>query len=135
MRRKLLIVIGVLAVLGAGEHRSGLAFELIANLTVRGRVVDAATGAPVPGMIMIVKPIKGGDPRGTTSFGDSGDRRNVSGDDGRFEVIGAAPGPSSLEGLAVDFVDSPYGMVMQRVELAAGAPVVEVGDVKVSRER
>ena len=121
--------------LAAGEHRTGLVFDLIANLTVRGRVVDAATRSPVPGMIMVVVLTKAADPRGTTSFANSGDRRNVSGDDGRFEVVGVAPGPSTLHGLAVDFVDSPYSSIRQEVDLAAGAPVVDIGDVEVSRDR
>ncbi len=118
--------------LTAGEHRTGLAFELAANLTVRGRVVDAASGAPVPGMVMIVVPDKGGDPRGTTTFEEHGDRRNVSGDDGRFEIAGVPPGRGHIEGLAVDFVDSAYGMVHHVVELAGG-PIVDVGDVKVAK--
>jgi len=40
-----------------GLH-SGDRFDLVANLTVRGRVVDATTGAPVAGMSMIVTPAK-----------------------------------------------------------------------------
>jgi hypothetical protein len=86
-------------------------------------------------MIMVVTPAKGGDPRGTTQFEESADRKNVSGADGRFEVTGVAPGPGELQGLAVDFIDSPYGMVQQRVELAATPAVVELGDVEVARSR
>ena len=119
--------------LAAGEQRAGLAFDLVANLTVRGRVVDAVTGAPVSGMSMIVTPAKGGDPRGISTFDDTGDRASISGDDGRFEVTGVAPGTGTLEGLAVDFIESEYGMVHQPIELTAATPVVDIGDVKVGK--
>jgi len=72
--------------LADGEERGDLKIELVAQVKLRGRLVDLETGEPVPGMQVRVSPRNGG---GRVSRG-GGERKNVSDAKGEFEV-GHAP--------------------------------------------
>lgn len=120
--------------LGAGEDKAGLALVLATNLTVTGRFVDLDSGAPVPGLMARVQPRKGDTGSFVFGSGQGGERKHISGDDGRFEVAEAAPGKDYLIGFPTDFANGAYGFVRQPIEVA-GSGTIDLGDVPAVRRR
>ena len=121
--------------LTAGEQHAGMAFVLEENLTVRGRIVDVVSGAPVAGLSCRITPRKGNNNGFIIQMGADGEKKHISGDDGRFEIERAPPGKGYLIGFPVDFAESTWGFVRHPVEVAAGAGVVDVGDVPAVKRR
>ncbi|HVV86327.1 MAG TPA: carboxypeptidase regulatory-like domain-containing protein [Kofleriaceae bacterium] len=121
--------------LAAGEQRADLALVLQGSVVVRGRIVDVDGNAPVAGLSARVTAREGGDNRFTFTFGDDGDRKNISGDDGTFEVARAPAGKDYLIAFPVDFGESTYGIVRYPITVAAGAGVVDVGDIPTVKRR
>ena len=121
--------------LAAGEQRTDLQLVLAANVTVRGRLVDLDSGAPVEGVEMSVAPRKGAGDARVFRLGDDGAGEQVSNAEGRFAIAHAPVGPAYLRGIPRDFMQSPYGFVQWPVDVAAGRELVDVGDVQVPRRR
>ncbi|HKB17349.1 MAG TPA: carboxypeptidase-like regulatory domain-containing protein, partial [Planctomycetota bacterium] len=99
-----------------GEVRRDVEVRLKTGATVRGRVVEAATGEPVVGAS--VAPVT--QPRGGFPFlhlGRGGGAR--SGPDGAFEVTGIEPGEARLTATHESFVEG----TSDPIEAKAGAPV------------
>ena len=121
--------------LKAGEHHTGMAFVLEDNLTVRGRIVDVVSGAPVAGLSCRITPRKGSTNNFVITMGGDGEKQHISGDDGRFEIERAAPGKGYLIGFPLDFAESTWGFVRHPVDVVAGAGVIDLGDVPAVKRR
>ncbi len=119
--------------LGPGEVIDDLVIELVGKVTVNGRLVDANTGAPVPGLRVSVV-----DQRGIYIFGDSGvgDRRDVSDADGRFEVDDAPTGKVMLTAVPRDLGGrNEYGWTQRSIRLSREPTVQDLGDIELLASR
>ncbi|MCA9675126.1 MAG: carboxypeptidase regulatory-like domain-containing protein, partial [Myxococcales bacterium] len=115
--------------LAEGEHKTGLVLTLAASVTLTGRVVDGDTGEPVPAMVVMAQPVKGG---GRWVWRSDDD--NVSDASGRFEVRGTAQGKLSVWVWPKDWGASDYARGGRVVE-AHGSGAVDIGDVQVLKRR
>jgi protocatechuate 3,4-dioxygenase beta subunit len=111
-----------------------LAIELVGKVTVKGRLVDADTRAPIPGMRVSV-----GERSGSMFMvgpDAPGDRRDVSDADGRFEVEDAPTGKVQLMIMPRDFTESEnYGWTRRVVTLAKEPAVQELGEIELLASR
>jgi protocatechuate 3,4-dioxygenase beta subunit len=118
------------ATLGDGERKTGVAIELAPRVRVTGRVVALDGGAPVPGMQMIARPVKGGV---GMVWGDN-DNQSITGADGRFVIADAPAGRITLQGFPVDWDQAVYGGVTA-VRTLQGGGEVDVGDLVAPKRR
>ncbi|HVI03806.1 MAG TPA: carboxypeptidase regulatory-like domain-containing protein [Enhygromyxa sp.] len=120
--------------LGSGQVVDDLAIELVSKVTVKGRLVDADTREPVPGMRVSVQE-RGG--MFMLSTGDEpGDRRDVSDADGRFEVEDASTGKVLLSIMPRDFSDDGnYGWTQRSMTLAKEPAVQDIGEIELLASR
>ena len=116
-----------------GEDKAGVKLTLEATATVRGRLVELGTGAPVPGMRMAAMPARGG---GNYSFrwDDAGPKKYISAADGSFELERVPVGKVNLRGFPVDFDKAPYELAMTVVTVPPGESY-DVGTIEVVRRR
>lgn len=116
-----------------GAAVDDLVIELAAKITVKGRLVDADTRAPVPGMRVTVQARSG-----TFMFGpdEPGERRNVSDADGRFEVDDAATGKVDMMIFSRDIANmQTYGWTQRMLTLAAEPAVQDLGEIELIASR
>ncbi|MCB9566519.1 MAG: carboxypeptidase regulatory-like domain-containing protein [Myxococcales bacterium] len=117
------------ATLAAGEEREDLRIELAPKVTARGRIVDEE-GSPVAGIVVQING-RGG---GMVFGGPTDDKlRNVSDEDGRFEVERAPTG-------AVRIMTSPrsgdeFGWTSIPAFIEPASSVVELPPIEVHRLR
>jgi hypothetical protein len=118
--------------LAPGEAKVDIVVPLTPRVTVRGRLVDIDTRAPVPGMSVSVGP------RGTSmSFWaeKGGDLPHISDADGRFEVANALVGKVLLAISARSFADdSPYA-TWTYYQIPSGEGVVDIGEIELVAAR
>lgn len=115
--------------LGESEAREGVRIELAPRVTVRGRLVDL-DGEPVPGMRVTISA------GGAWNFGGpEGDRRNVSDEDGRFEVERAPTGPATVIVIPPNFATGEFGWTQSPVRIPEGKEVAELPDIRLARAR
>ena len=99
-----------------GEHVEGVSIEVSPLVTVVGRVVDLQSGDPVPGVQVSIGRAGAG-----LSLGPVGvDERQVTDDDGSFELFGVSPGKVSVA-LNPVWVEG-YSMEIQPVTIEQGDP-------------
>ncbi len=119
--------------LAGGEIKDDLVVTLTPRVTVRGRLLDIDSKAPIPGLSVSVTA------RGTTvSFGQDkgGDAPHISDADGRFEVADALTGKVTLSVVPRSFVgENRYSWLMMSYEIPAGDGVVDIGDVELVADR
>lgn len=124
----------VVVELEPGAVIDDLAIELVNKVTVKGRLIDADTRAPVPGMRVSVQ-----DRSGSFMFSSDdapGDRRDVSDADGRFEVEDAPTGKATLTIIPRNFADpGSYGWTQRSVNLATEPAVQDVGELELLASR
>jgi protocatechuate 3,4-dioxygenase beta subunit len=119
--------------LAPGEVIDDLVIELVGNVTVKGRLIDAETGTPVPGLRVSVV-----EQRGMYIFSDSdvGDRRDVSDADGRFEVDDAPTGKVVLTVVPRDPRDpGKFGWTQRSIHLSSDPTVQDLGDIELLASR
>ncbi len=113
--------------------RAEVQVELAGRVTVRGRIVDLATGEGVPGMQVLLAA------RGKQQIFVGGDIQRegqVTDAQGRFEIEKVAAGAASMTVMPRGMVDNGYRLFGRGVEVPASAgAVVELGSVKVARSR
>jgi protocatechuate 3,4-dioxygenase beta subunit len=117
--------------LGEGEVHEGIELRLDPRLTIRGRIVDLDTREPVAGMEVVAST------GGAFAFGRSkGERRNVSGSDGRFELDNAPSGRVQL--VAFDRAggqDRKYDMLWHSLNLPPEPLEQDIGDIEIVARR
>src|SRR5262249_50092858 len=117
-----------------GQRRDGVALVLTPLVTVRGRVVDLDSGAPVPGLTILM----GGAHDAVGSYGDfgedDGERRFITDVDGRFEVDRVPVGRDRVHGFSRD-PSSRYGLFRRSVVIPAGQEGGAIGELRVARVR
>jgi len=113
--------------------RGEVQLELLPLVTVRGRVVDALSGAPVPGMEVRVR--ARGQVHMFTSF-DHTPQGQTSDAEGRFEVEKVASGPAEVLVMPKNWVENGYATSMVPMQVpTTGASAVDIGDVRVASKR
>jgi len=97
-------------------------------------MVELGTQTPVPGLFANVAPVKGG--RGMVfGGGGGGDKEDISGEDGRFEVKHAATGRVWVSAWPLDWENAPWTFSRTFKVIDGAQAVVDVGDVEVLRKR
>ncbi|MCY1054764.1 carboxypeptidase regulatory-like domain-containing protein [Nannocystis sp. SCPEA4] len=116
--------------LGEGEVRRDVELVLAPRVTVRGRLVDVETGAPVVGMDVRVQATQGG------LGGDRTGSRHVTDAQGRFEVSGVTVGPVTVSASPAnrDYASGDYAATSATV-LLEGTGTVELAPIAVARRR
>jgi protocatechuate 3,4-dioxygenase beta subunit len=116
-----------------GQARAGLRLEVKPRASLRGQVVALDTGKPVPGMRVMA--------RLPTSSGflymeddHSGERKNITDAQGRFELQDAPPGRLLVYVFANDQEGSEYEYGLVRVSLQAGQQL-ELPPIRSPRRR
>jgi membrane-associated protease RseP (regulator of RpoE activity) len=117
--------------LAEGEHKTGVAIQLEKLITLTGKVVDATTQKPVPGVHMMASPADG---NGAFSF-SSGDDENVSDEAGQFTIKNAPTGKVMLRGIPKDWNDSDYAMSSAIRTVAADGATGDVGNFPMIKKR
>ena len=117
--------------LAEGEHKTGVTIQLEALITLTGRVVDATTGKPVPGVHMSASNATGD---GGWSF-SSLDEENVSDETGAFTLKRAPKGRVLLRGMPKDWRDSDYAMLTLTRTVPGDGPTVDIGTVPIIKKR
>ncbi|MBZ5712260.1 carboxypeptidase regulatory-like domain-containing protein [Nannocystis pusilla] len=113
--------------------RGEVQLELLPLVMVRGRLVDALSGAPVPGMEVRIR--ARGQGHLFTGF-DETPRGQTSDEQGRFEVEKVASGAAEALVLPKHWIENGYSTssIMLQVP-ATGATTVDIGDVKIAGKR
>lgn len=119
-------------VLAAGQSIDDLTIELTSKITVEGRLVDADTRAPVPGMEVSID-AQGGN--FIFTLGD-GKREHVSDADGRFRVDGVTVGkvrvmlfPRGRDS------DRGYGVTTRDLAVQSKPAVQDIGEIELLPSR
>ncbi|PCC68589.1 Carboxypeptidase regulatory-like domain-containing protein [Nannocystis exedens] len=113
--------------------RAEVQVELLPLLTVRGRVVDALSGEPVPGMEVRIR--ARGQVQMFTLY-DQTPKGQTSDEQGRFEVEKVAAGAAQAVVLPKDWVDNGYGWSTIALDVpSTGATAVELPPLKIAKKR
>lgn len=116
--------------LGEGE-KGQVEVALHPLVTVRGRVVDLESGAPVPGMIVSIS-ARGGANR--FGWGDA-NSKEVTDAEGRYELSDVSSGPVNVLIRPRSWGASEHGNANFPATVASGEGVVELPDFQVTRKR
>lgn len=117
-------------VLAAGQSIEDLDIELTSKVTVEGRLVDADTRAPVPGMEIVISARSGG-------FGfnrGSGKQEHVSDADGRFRVENVMVGKMRVIIFPRDS-DGVYDWNSRDLAVRSEPAVQDIGELDLLRRR
>ncbi len=117
--------------LAEGETKTDLELVLAPRVTVTGTLVDAESGAPVPGLMVVVT--VGSDEDGLSLDGKGKDE--TSNAEGRFRVPNAPTGKVQLMILPADFSDNVYGWTWVAHRLTDTPSVQDVGNVELVKRR
>lgn len=115
-----------------GGDETDIEIALVPRITVKGTLVDAQTGAPVPGMKVS---INGGARFSFGRGGDKADQKDISDAQGRFEVEDAPTGKVSLTAMAPSFTDNDYGWTFIQRRLKPEPKVQDLGTVELVKKR
>jgi protocatechuate 3,4-dioxygenase beta subunit len=119
--------------LAAGAEETGVELVLTPRVELRGTLVDAETGEPVPGLKVTASGEAGG-----FRFGGSmgkADQEDVSDAQGNFVVEDAPTGKISVLIMAPGFTDNDYGMTRIQRRVAAEPRVQDIGRIELLRDR
>ena len=116
--------------LADGEAKAGLDFTLASLLVVTGRVVEAGTHTPVPGIMTFASLARSAD----FSFGMDTDQTNISDADGRFTIKNVPRGQIQIRGFPRDWNDSPYAFAAV-VKQLDGTGSIDIGELPVQKKR
>ncbi len=117
--------------LAEGEAKKGVTIKLEALLTLGGKVVDLATGKPVPGIHMSASMADGAG----GSWFSSGDEENVTDEAGAFKIANAPKGRVMIRGMPKDWRDGEYAMLaVIRVVTPTGS-TADVGSIPMVKKR
>lgn len=118
--------------LAEGQKRDGVALELAGRASVRGQVIALDTGAPLADVQVL--------PRGangmaiTIASSESGESKDITDAQGRFEIEGAPTGRISFLAIPSDVLHSEYATGVGRATLEPGA-TVELPTIRIPRAR
>ncbi len=114
--------------LAEGEHKTAVAIELDATVTVTGRVVVMGAGTPVPGIQMSARAAT----LGSTDSSRSGDA--ITDDTGAFSIADVPTGRVTFYGYPKDGMPSEW-TVLQAVRTVTGTGTVDLGDLPIPHSR
>jgi protocatechuate 3,4-dioxygenase beta subunit len=119
--------------LADGDAKSGIDIELDPLVTLTGRIIDAATKAPVSGIMLFASAGKQGQSMG---FDDGGGdaQENVSDDSGRFALQHAPRGTVTITGFPKDWGEADYNF-LRVVRQADGTGTIDIGDIAIVKKR
>ncbi|MFZ6183277.1 carboxypeptidase regulatory-like domain-containing protein [Nannocystis pusilla] len=117
------------AAMAAGKDTSGVRIELAPKVSVRGTVVDT-DGKPIAGMQVYVTA-----PGVWSSSGDDEDKRNVTDEQGRYEVSNAPSGKVQVNVYPRSWGSDEFSWTSMPVMLSSDASVTELAPIKVARRR
>jgi hypothetical protein len=109
-----------------GEVRSGVDLALDGFVTATGRVVEYGTGAPIAGITMSVRRVRGGG-----IYAASEGQDHISDAAGRFTVRNAPQGQVVVSGWGAE--GQPFDI--QVVRMLRGSGTVDLGDIEAIRRR
>jgi protocatechuate 3,4-dioxygenase beta subunit len=117
--------------LDGGEVHEGIALVLLGRVTLRGRVVDLETHAPIAGITLDLPS------RDRLEFGKRDPaHRNVTGADGRFEIEDAATGNIMLRATSrTGGSEAEYDWLVMPLTLDAEPAVHDIGDLELVAKR
>ncbi len=122
--------------LAAGADKTGVELVLVPKVDVTGTIVDMQTGAPVPGMKVMIQPKKGGV---MFSFGgESGEMEDVSDESGKFLVRAAPAGAVTVMVMPRNFMgseDQQYGWQNLSRKIPAEGKTHELAPIRVAKSR
>jgi protocatechuate 3,4-dioxygenase beta subunit len=118
------------ATLPVGQDRTDLQIALASTLTVRGRVIEAISGAPVAGIEVSLAPVDAAPELAMVHPGGVA----TTGPDGRFEAPHIQRGALMLVGHPTDLT-APFAWIMHRIDLPATGDAVDLGDTLIVRRR
>ncbi|KIG13085.1 hypothetical protein DB30_00550 [Enhygromyxa salina] len=119
--------------LAPGASIDDLTIELQAKITVKGRLIDADTRAPVAGYRVNVN-ARNGAP--SFRFDSPGENKDVSDSDGRFELEDVPTGAVDVMIMYRDFTaDSDYDWSRRSLRLAAKPLVQDLGEIELIASR
>jgi protocatechuate 3,4-dioxygenase beta subunit len=117
--------------LGEGELHENIELELAPQLTVRGRIIDLETGEPVAGL-----EVHASGRRSFTINRGGGERLNVTGPDGRFEVKDVPVGQVNLMVWSRGGgSETKHESLYHPLTLASEPLVQDIGDLEVVPKR
>lgn len=116
-----------------GEERGDLKLELVAQVKVRGRLVDLDSGEPVVGMTVRISPRNGGG----MIFGDQGgERKEVSDASGEFEIAHAPSGEVQISVMSQSWGGSEdYNWTTLARTLPAEPKTQDIGAIELIKKR
>jgi protocatechuate 3,4-dioxygenase beta subunit len=117
------------ATVAEGQEVTGVTITMDARAKITGRIVAADTGAPLPGFIVHVALLGGGE--GGFSFNGP---PPTSGADGRFELPSVPSGRVQLLAIPMEMKGSVYAFT-RKVMTLEGGKTTDIGDVKVPKMR
>ena len=121
--------------LAEGEDKAGVAFTLESRTTVTGSVISLDDEKPVPGLLVMVQPVKGGDDGVAIMWGEGDDdKKNITDAAGHFEVSRAPAGKVYVTVFPMDWEDSEYSFT-RTIRTVAGGGSHDVGAIKIPRRR
>jgi protocatechuate 3,4-dioxygenase beta subunit len=120
------------ASLAEGETRENIELIVQPKITVRGTLIDLETKEPVPGFQVR---IQGGGNFFVRGGSDGPDRKDVSDDQGRFEVTNVPTGRVNVLAMARGFADDDYDMAWQTRTLAPEPAVQELAPIALVKRR
>lgn len=121
--------------LAAAATKDDIELKLTPRVDVTGTVVDLDTGAPVPGMMVTIAPLKG---QSSFSFFEPGEQEHVSDDAGAFTVRGAPTGPVRITVMGRDFFANSgngYGWSNIRANIPAGEKTHQLAPLRLVAQR
>jgi protocatechuate 3,4-dioxygenase beta subunit len=117
-------------VLAAGQSIDDLNIELADNITIEGRIVDAETRAPIPGMEVRFSAAGGG----FSFMREAREQERVSDADGRFRVEGVKEGKVRVMITPRDS-DSPYASTGRDLAVRSEPVVQDIGELELLPRR
>ena len=118
--------------LAEGASQTGVKVELQKMVAVKGRVVDLESGEPVAGINVSMGRKKSG---GLNFMLGGGDKRNITDDNGNYELDAVPVGPVSVTLLHKDFrVDGDYAYAQSNIVIEDGAPY-QVPAITIAKRR
>lgn len=120
--------------LAAGQSIDDVKIELVGKITVRGRIVDADTREPVPGMTVNVWAASS---RFERRLSNDTEREHITDADGRFQIDDVPVGRVSVQVLPRNMgtANNEYTWARRTINLPSDPPVQDLGEIEILRNR